>query len=133
MLEQGLAVIVACLPTLRCLLNLRALESVINSVRSVVSLQSIRSRQSSNGSGAANSRNVGSQYRVQSKGSGVSEPTASEAAITGVGSAASARGASADADRDVDVELGHVYDGSHTNAVEKGTENDSQVPSRRVD
>lgn len=44
MLEQGLATIVACLPTLKVLFSLRSLESVVRSVRSILSLDSLPSQ-----------------------------------------------------------------------------------------
>jgi hypothetical protein len=43
MIEMGVAMVAACLPTLRPLFYGVSLESIINSVRSMISLQSIRS------------------------------------------------------------------------------------------
>ncbi|MCJ1289797.1 hypothetical protein MMC34_001330 [Xylographa carneopallida] len=71
MLEQGLAVIVACLPTLRTLFNHASLESVVRSVRTTLSLDSLRSR----GSG-----NLEHSYR--SRHAHKSSRSGSEAAIT---------------------------------------------------
>ncbi|MCJ1390963.1 hypothetical protein MMC18_003824 [Xylographa bjoerkii] len=71
MLEQGLAVIVACLPTLRTLSNHTSLESVVRSVRTTLSLDSLRSR----GSG-----DLEQSYR--SKYPSKSRPSGSETAIT---------------------------------------------------
>ena len=47
MLESGLALIAACLPTLAHLFTTRSLESAIKSLRSVLSLHSLRSNQTS--------------------------------------------------------------------------------------
>ena len=48
MIEAGLAIIAACLPTLRFLVGKVSLDSVMNSVRSAFSLRSLRSQQSQN-------------------------------------------------------------------------------------
>ena len=47
MLESGLALLAACLPTLAHLFTTRSLESAIKSLRSVLSLHSLRSNQTS--------------------------------------------------------------------------------------
>jgi len=46
MIEGGLAIIAACLPTLRFLVGKLSLDSIVNSVRNVLTLESKRSRQS---------------------------------------------------------------------------------------
>ncbi|MCJ1251530.1 hypothetical protein MMC30_008765 [Trapelia coarctata] len=46
MIEAGLAIIAACLPTLRFLVGKVSLDSMMNSVRSAFSLGSIRSQRS---------------------------------------------------------------------------------------
>jgi len=47
MIEAGLAIIAACLPTLRFLVGKVSLDTMMNSVRSAFSLRSIRSTQNS--------------------------------------------------------------------------------------
>lgn len=44
MIEAGLAIIAACLPTLQFLVRKVSLDSIVNSVRSALSLQSMRSQ-----------------------------------------------------------------------------------------
>ncbi len=56
MLEQGLATIVACLPTLKVLFSLKSLESAVRSVRSILSLDSLPSQ---------GSRRTGQLYHTQ--------------------------------------------------------------------
>ena len=46
MIEAGLAIIAACLPTLRFLVSKVSLDSIINSVRSALSLSSLQSQRS---------------------------------------------------------------------------------------
>ena len=46
MIEAGLAVIAACLPTLRPLFGKISVDSIVNSVRSALSLDSLRSQRS---------------------------------------------------------------------------------------
>ncbi|KAL6715461.1 hypothetical protein ACLMJK_006422 [Lecanora helva] len=71
MLEQGLATVVACLPTLQVLFSLKSLESVVHSVRSALSLDSIHSQ---------GSRHTGQPYQTQTAASVRSD--GSETAIT---------------------------------------------------
>lgn len=44
MIEGGLAVIAACLPTLRCLVRDLSLNSIVNSIRSALGLNSVCAR-----------------------------------------------------------------------------------------
>ena len=46
MIEAGLAIIAACLPTLRSLVGKVSLDSIVNSVRSALSLHSLPSQRS---------------------------------------------------------------------------------------
>lgn len=55
MIQMGVAVIVACLPTLRPLFHGLSVESVVRSIRSAVSLHSMRSKGSQEGNHKAGS------------------------------------------------------------------------------
>lgn len=56
MVEMGVALVVACLPTLRPLFHGFSAESVVRSVRSKLSLQSLRSKPSSTDAKGDNTR-----------------------------------------------------------------------------
>lgn len=67
-MEAGIAVIVACLPTLNFLLGKRQLTSLINSIRSAISLESIRSnrsRQSHNATAPTIQDNISTSSQAQ--------------------------------------------------------------------
>jgi len=58
LLEAGLALIAACLPSLSVLFAKRSLASVISSVRSALSLRSLRSQNTRRSQQSANGRNL---------------------------------------------------------------------------
>lgn len=52
MLENGVAMVAVCLPTLRAILATRSIETAVRSVRSILSLHSISSGRSKTGHGS---------------------------------------------------------------------------------